>query len=141
MLELPQSEQIVLLERLRFLRGEPLVVTTAYMPHSICAPILGLDMSDRSLFETYEQELGLKLHRGTRAMEARAATTEVAHHLGVPEGAPILAFSGVTFLEDGRPVEYFIGLHRGDRSRFETELFRPSETTDPAAGRAAHVAD
>jgi GntR family transcriptional regulator len=140
MLELPESEQIVLLERLRFLRGEPLVVTTAYMPYSICAPILALDMSDRSLFETYEQELGLKLHRGSRAMEARAATAEVARHLGVPEGAPILAFSGVTYLDDGRPVEYFIGLHRGDRSRFETELFRPSGTDDLAAARAAHVA-
>jgi GntR family transcriptional regulator, N-acetylglucosamine utilization regulator len=115
------------------------VVTTAYMPHSICAPILELDMSDRSLFETYEQELGLKLHRGTRAMEARAATTEVAHHLGVHEGAPILAFSGVTYLDDGSPIEYFIGLHRGDRSRFETELFRPSGMPDPAA-RAAYVA-
>jgi GntR family transcriptional regulator len=140
MLELPESEQIVLLERLRFLRGEPLVVTTAYMPYSICAPILDLDMSDRSLFETYEQELGLKLHRGSRAMEARAATTEVAQHLGVPEGAPVLVFSGVTYLEDGRPIEYFIGLHRGDRSRFETELFRPSGTADLAAARAAHVA-
>jgi GntR family transcriptional regulator len=140
MLELPESEQIVLLERLRFLRGEPLVVTTAYMPYSICARILELDMSDRSLFETYEQELGLKLHRGSRAMEARAATTEIAHHLGVPEGSPILAFSGVTYLDDGRPVEYFIGLHRGDRSRFETELFRPSGAADLAAARAAHVA-
>ena len=137
MLELPESEQIVLLERLRFLRGEPLVVTTAYMPYSICAPILDLDMSDRSLFETYEHELGLKLHRGSRAMEARAATTEVAHHLGVPEGAPILAFSGVTYLDVGRAIEYFIGLHRGDRSRFETELFRPSGRADLAA---AHVA-
>jgi GntR family transcriptional regulator len=98
-------------------------------------------MSDRSLFETYERELGLKLHRGTRAIEARAATTEVAHHLGVPQGSPVLAFSGVTYLEDGRPIEYFIGLHRGDRSRFETELFRPSETGDLAGARAAHVAD
>lgn len=141
MLELPESEQIVLLERLRFLRGEPLVITTAYMPYSLCAPILELDMSDRSLFETYEQELGLKLHRGTRAMEARAATLEVARQLGVPEGAPILAFSGVTYLGDGRPIEYFIGLHRGDRSRFETELFRPSGLADLSAARAAHVAD
>jgi GntR family transcriptional regulator, N-acetylglucosamine utilization regulator len=140
MLQLPESEQIVILERLRFLQGEPLVVTTAYMPHSICAPILDLDMSDRSLFETYEHELGLKLHRGSRAMEARAATTEVAHHLGVPEGAPVLVFSGVTYLDDGRPIEYFIGLHRGDRSRFETELFRPSGRDDLAAARAAHVA-
>jgi GntR family transcriptional regulator len=140
MLELPESEQIVLLERLRFLRGEPLVVTTAHMPYSLCAPILELDMSDRSLFETYERELGHKLHRGTRAIEARTADAEVAARLGVAEGAPVLVFSGVTYLEDGRPVEYFVGIHRGDRSRFETELFRPSGTIDAPAARAAHVA-
>ena len=140
MLELPESERIVLLERLRFLRGEPLVVTTAHMPYSLCASILELDMSDRSLFETYERDLGLKLHRGTRAIEARTATADVAGHLGVKEGAPVLVFSGVTYLEDGRPLEYFVGIHRGDRSRFETELFRPSAAVDLGAARAAHVA-
>jgi GntR family transcriptional regulator len=139
MLELPDWEQIVLLERVRFLRGEPLVVTTAHMPFSLCAPILELDMSGRSLFETYERELGLKLHRGTRAIESRAATAEVADHLGVNEGAPVLVFSGVTYLEDDRPVEYFVGIHRGDRSRFETELFRPSGPVNATATRVAHV--
>jgi GntR family transcriptional regulator len=140
MLKLPESEQIVLLERLRFLGGKPLVVTTAHMPYSLCAPILDLDMSDRSLFETYEQELGHKLHRGTRAIESRAASAEVADQLRVVEGAPVLVFSGVTFLEDGRPIEYFVGIHRGDRSRFEIELFRPSPAGDAEAARAAHVA-
>jgi GntR family transcriptional regulator len=140
MLALSESEQIVLLERVRYLRGEPLVMTTAHMPYSLCAPILDLDMSHRSLFETYERDLGLKLHRGTRAIESRAASAEVAHHLGVNEGAPVLVFSGVTYLEDGRPLEYFVGIHRGDRSRFETELFRPSAAVDLAAARAAHVA-
>ena len=56
------------------------------------------------------------------------------------EGAPVLVFSGVTYLEDGRPIEYFVGIHRGDRSRFETELFRPSGDVDAEAARAAHVA-
>jgi GntR family transcriptional regulator len=139
MLELPESEQIVLLERLRFLRGEPLVVTTAHMPYSLCAPILELDMSERSLFGTYERELGYKLHRGTRAIESRAASAEVARHLGVTEGEPVLVFSGVTYLEDDRPIEYFVGIHRGDRSRFETELFRP-QALDLAAARSVHVA-
>jgi GntR family transcriptional regulator len=125
MLELPQTERIVLLERLRFLNGEPLVVTAAHMPYALCAPILELDMSRRSLFETYEHELGLKLHRGTRAVEARAAGAEIAEQLGIEEGAPVLAFSGVTYIEDGRPIEYFVGMHRGDRSRFEVELYRP----------------
>jgi GntR family transcriptional regulator len=140
MLDLPESERIVLLERLRYLRGEPLVVTTAYMPHALCAPILELDMSDRSLFETYERELGYRLHRGTRAIEARAASAEIAAHLGVREGAPVLAFSGVTYIEDGRAIEYFVGVHRGDRSRFETELFRPSDRAEAPAARAEHVA-
>ncbi|MCA1656865.1 MAG: GntR family transcriptional regulator [Actinobacteria bacterium] len=140
MLELVESERIVLLERLRFLGGEPLVVTTAHMPYSLCAPILDLDMSDCSLFETYEGELGHKLHRGTRAIESRAASAEVAEQLGVAEGAPVLVFSGVTYLEDGRPIEYFVGIHRGDRSRFETELFRPSKAVDAEAARAVHVA-
>jgi GntR family transcriptional regulator len=140
MLDLPDSEQIVLLERLRHLRGEPLVLTTAYMPYALCAPILELDMSDRSLFETYERELGYRLHRGTRAIEARAASAEIAEHLGVREGAPLLAFSGVTYIEDGRAIEYFVGVHRGDRSRFETELFRPSAQAGGAAARAEHVA-
>jgi GntR family transcriptional regulator len=140
MLRLPESEQIVLLERLRFLGGEPLVVTTAHMPYSLCAPILDLDMSDRSLFETYERELGYQLHRGTRAIESRAASAEVADQLGVAEGAPVLVFSGVTYLEDSRPIEYFVGIHRGDRSRFETELFRPSGALDAGPARAAHVA-
>ena len=142
MLDLPESEEIVLLERLRYLRGEPLVVTTAYMPYALCAPILELDMSERSLFETYERELGFQLYRGTRAIEARAASAEVAHHLEVAEGAPVLAFSGVTYIEDGRAIEYFVGVHRGDRSRFETELFRPSPAADISAvhARAEHVA-
>jgi GntR family transcriptional regulator len=139
MLQLPESEQIVLLERLRFLRGEPLVVTTAHMPYSLCAPILELDMSNRSLFETYERELGFKLHRGTRAIEARAASAEIAKHLGVSQGAPVLVFSGMTYLDDGRPIEYFVGIHRGDRSRFETELFRPAGPAELASPRAAHV--
>jgi GntR family transcriptional regulator len=138
-LELPESERIVLLERLRFLGSEPLVVTTAHMPYSLCAPILDLDMGDRSLFETYERELGHKLLRGTRAIESRAADSEVAQQLGVAEGAPVLVFSGVTYLEDGRPIEYFVGIHRGDRSRFETELWRPG-AVDTKPARAVHVA-
>ncbi len=128
-LGLEETEQIVLLERLRFVAGEPLVVTTAHMPYALCSRILELDMTHRSLFETYERELGFALDRGTRAIESRAASKEIAAHLGISEGAPVLVFTGVTYVDDGTPLEYFVGIHRGDRSRFEVELFR----TDPDA--------
>ena len=123
-LELPESEQIVLLERLRSVDGEPLVLTTAHMPYDLCAPLLELDMTSCSLFDAFENELGLTLHRGTRAIEASLASGEVAQQLGIPQGAPVLVLTGVTYLDNGRPIEYFAGIHRGDRSRFEVELFR-----------------
>jgi hypothetical protein len=40
----------------------------------------------------------------------------------------------------GRPIEYFVGIHRGDRSRFEIERFRSSEPRVSDAARTAHVA-
>jgi hypothetical protein len=37
----------------------------------------------------------------------------------------------ISYLEDGRAVEYYHALHRGDRSRFEVELVR-SRGPEPA---------
>lgn len=142
-LQLGASEEIVLLERLRIVDGEPWEVTTAYLPHSLCAPILELDMANRSLYETLEQHLGLRLHRGRRSVEAEQASRMIAKRLGIPDGAPVLVLNGTTYLEDGRPVEHFVGIHRGDRSRFEVELFRPLvpvQLTDCVAADVREIA-
>jgi len=143
LLELDESESIVLLERLRIVDGEPWEVTTAHLPYSLCAPILELDMTERSLYETLERDLGLRLHRGTRSVEAGRANKAIARHLGIPAGAAVLILKGTTFLEDGRPVEHFVGIHRGDRSRFEVELFRPfvgEELAGSSGGSAGELA-
>lgn len=82
-------------------------------------------MTTRSLYETLERDLGLKLHHGTRSVEAGLASEVVADHLGIASGAPILILRGTTYLEDERPVEHFVGIHRGDRSCFEVDLYKP----------------
>jgi GntR family transcriptional regulator len=124
-LGLDETQEIVLLERLRIVDGEPWEVTTAYLPHDLCAPILEMDMKSRSLYGTLERDLGLLLHRGTRSVEAGRASKFVASQIGVAQGAPVLILRGTTYLEEGRPIEHFVGIHRGDRSRFEVELYRP----------------
>jgi GntR family transcriptional regulator len=143
-LSLRESDEIVLLERLRIVDGEPWDLTTAYLPFALCGQILELDMTTRSLYETLERDLGLRLHRGTRSVEAGQAERVIARHLGISAGAAVLILKGTTFLEDGRPVEHFVGIHRGDRSRFEVELFRPLgrdqlAVRPPAAAGELHV--
>jgi DNA-binding GntR family transcriptional regulator len=48
--------------------------------------------------------------------------------LGVERGAPLLMLDSISYVESGKPVEYYHALHRGDRSRFEVELLRVRET-------------
>jgi GntR family transcriptional regulator len=124
-LKLAPGTEIVLLERLRIVDGVPWQLTTAYLPYSLCSPVLDLDMSQVSLYEALERHLGLELHRGRRSVEAGLADRIVAEHLAIQENDPILILRGSTYLADGRPIEHFVGIHRGDRSRFDVELYRP----------------
>jgi GntR family transcriptional regulator len=124
-LGLAPGAEIVLLERLRIVDGVPWQLNTAYMPYALCAPLLELDMSQRSLYEVLEQDLALELHRGQRSVEAGIAGEVVAEHLAIRTNDPVLILSGATYLTDGRPIEHFVGIHRGDRSRFDVELYRP----------------
>jgi len=44
--------------------------------------------------------------------------------LNIKKGAPLLYIESVNYLDNGTPLEYYIALYRGDRSRFVTELKR-----------------
>jgi GntR family transcriptional regulator len=43
---------------------------------------------------------------------------------GIDVGAPLIELDSVSYLADGRVLEYFHALHRGDRTRFEVNLVR-----------------
>jgi GntR family transcriptional regulator len=90
------------------------------------------------LYEYLETECGLSLARGQRTIEAVAADARQARLLRVRKGAPLVFLQSVSYLADGRPIEYYLALHRGDRSRFEVELVRRRlgrEATRPPADR------
>lgn len=85
------------------------------------------DLTHRSLYEYLETERGLTIARGRRTIEAVAADERQARLLQVRRGAPLILLYSVSYLDDGRPIEYYRALHRGDRSRFEVELVRSRE--------------
>jgi GntR family transcriptional regulator len=122
---------IVEIERLRFVEDEPVVLTTTYLPQELAPGLESADLTRRSLYEYLETECGLSLARGQRTIEAVAADARQARLLRVRKGAPLVLLHSVSYLADGRPIEYYLALHRGDRSRFEVELVRSRQ------GRAA----
>jgi GntR family transcriptional regulator len=136
LLDLAPSDRIILLERLRLVNGLPWVVTTNHLPYDLCSRILDLDMRDRSLYETLEDDLGIPLDHGWRSVDAALAGNTIGRHLGIGADAPVLRLTGVTFDTTGRPVEYFVSAHRGDSSRFQVDVNR-SRSVDPDTGIVA----
>jgi len=118
---------VIQVHRLRFVEEVPIILDTTYLPYTLCPEILHADLSSQSLYALLEEQYGFVIARGRRTLEAVAANEYEASLLQVQEGAPLMLLDSVSYLEDGTPVEYFHGLHRGDRSKFEVELVRVRE--------------
>jgi GntR family transcriptional regulator len=126
-LGLEPGTSVIVIERLRFVQGEPIVLVTTYLPYALCPKVLDEDLSRQSLYALLEQEYGLVIARGRRTLEAVPANEYEAPLLQVEKGAPLVLLDSVSYLDDGTPIEYYHALHRGDRSRFEVELIRIRE--------------
>jgi GntR family transcriptional regulator len=123
------------MERLRFIQDEsgskePRVLVTSFLPYHLCPGLERFDFSDRSLYTTLEQEYGLIIARGRRAIEATVADEREADLMQVEVGSPLLRVRSISYDIDGTPIEYYQAVHRGDRSRFEVELIRVQEQGD-----------
>ncbi|GAB3596152.1 GntR family transcriptional regulator [Microbacterium tumbae] len=120
-LEIPAGSSVVVLERLRHVDGEPWSLSTTWMPEEVGAVTLDADLSEASLYRLLAEH-GIRAADGVRSAEATVATHEQAQLLGVSAGSALLRLRSISRAEDGRPIEYFVAHHRGDRSRFEFQL-------------------
>jgi GntR family transcriptional regulator len=130
-LQVDPGTPLIQLDRLRFVKGEPIVLVSTFLPYALCPQVMHADFTRQSLYMFLERECGLFIVRGRRFIEAVTANEYEARLLGVPKGAPLLKLESVSYLEDGKPIEYYYAFHRADRSRFEVELVRVKEPQKP----------
>jgi GntR family transcriptional regulator len=117
----PMSPVIKIL-RQRFIEEEPIVLVTSYLPYDLCRELISADLTSQSLYVFLESQCGLTIVRGRRSIDAVTANENEAVLLSVDVGSPLLLIDSISYLEDGTPVEYFHGLFRSDRLRFEAEI-------------------
>lgn len=124
-LQIGVGDAVIYLNRLRFIEQEPIVLVATYIPRSLCPDLISEDMTSQSLYRVLKERYGLVIVRARRSLEAVAATADEARFLRIEKGAPLLLLRSIGYLEDGRPLEYYVARHRGDRTRFDVELVRP----------------
>jgi len=112
-----EREEVVMIDRVRYGNNETINLALSYIPHQLCPGILQHDFSQESLYHVIETVYGLDLALAVRFFSAIMPTEEEARLLEIPITVPLLLMEGVTYLANGKPVEYFKLKFRGDKTQ------------------------
>jgi GntR family transcriptional regulator len=126
-LALERGQQVVFVERLRYLGGLPLSLDLTYLEPEIGAQVLAHSLETNDIFALIEQLTGHRLGAASLALEAIPADAHSAAALQVPDGAPLLMLERLTSLDDGRPVDLEYIRMRGDRITMRGNLLRTEQ--------------
>jgi DNA-binding GntR family transcriptional regulator len=135
-LDLDENSICLGLRRIRSVSGVPVAYLVNFVRTEHCPAIELIDFAERRLFDVIENVYGLRIDGGHRTFAAQAATPEVAGHLGLEVGHPVLYLTQVTFLAGGEPIEYSDVWIRGDRMKLSAVLRRHPATSRARQSRA-----
>jgi GntR family transcriptional regulator len=140
-LGLSPGDPVFYLKRLRYVDGEPHLVSQTYLRAEQLPGIIDVDFNQDSLYVTLSNLYGVKIQHGKRVVEAILATEEDSQLLGIQAGAAILLLTSLVFQENGQPIEFSVGKHRADRTKFEVDLIRTKDELNLSseANRTQHV--
>ena len=125
-LRVAPASPVLELRRLRGMDDMPVCVDRAVLALPLAGALRGADLQDASLYELLRERCGVEVYRSSYAVQARAATNEIAALLAVEPGWPVLVGEETTYTADGRPVNLGTAQYRGDAYEFQADLFRPS---------------
>ncbi|WP_373505301.1 GntR family transcriptional regulator [Aestuariivirga sp.] len=117
-LSISPNEHVSRFHRLRRAAGVPLAIELAVIPHRYLpdpASVSG------SLYDALGDR-GVRPVRALQRLHATALSSKEAKLLDLKEGSPALFIERISFLGDGRTVEYTRSHYRGDSYDFVAEL-------------------
>ncbi|MFT3672994.1 GntR family transcriptional regulator [Aestuariivirga sp.] len=117
-LSISPSDRVCRFHRLRRADGVPLAIEHAVIPARFLADPQAVQ---RSLYAALD-ERGFKPVRALQRLHATALSGQEAKLLRMPEGSPALSIERISYLPDGRTVEYTQSRYRGDAYDFVAEL-------------------
>jgi GntR family transcriptional regulator len=128
LLQIESTTAVFCLCRLRLENTEPIGYHIAYVAPDFADSIdENLFTEGGSLRYLRNQDL-LKSSTANRILEAVPASQEEADYLDVERGAPMLLIRRLVVSADGKPIEVFRGLYRGDRFEYHITNMRAIST-------------
>ena len=121
-LELPGAEELIELERLRFVNGELHQHVVTYLQGAKFPGALSTDFSKGSLFDYLDAAYGVFLARNDLLVRLERIEGPLARQLQVPDNTHVLAIDSTVFDEDDVPIAFGVATHRPENSEIALSL-------------------
>jgi GntR family transcriptional regulator len=105
-----------------YVDGGPLAYMVSFLPHAVGNRLAGEALDRQPIASLLPRRLGVAIWRAVQTVEPVAADLEVARHLGVPIGAPVLLVERDFLGRGDTPVYHSCAFYRGDRYKFSVTL-------------------
>ncbi|WP_196594202.1 GntR family transcriptional regulator [Pectinatus sottacetonis] len=105
--------------RVRYAAADPIVIEYMNMPVKII-PGIKKSILKKSIYNYIQNDLKLNIQSAHRRICAVMPTDDEKKYLNIEGLLPLLQIEQVAFLDDGKPFEYSISKHRGDKIAFKT---------------------
>jgi GntR family transcriptional regulator len=134
-LALAPNDAVLFLERLRTANDRPFYFAVSALNVTAFPKLKQADFSppSLSLYRLFEEVAGRPVRRVTQWLSAVGATREVARHLAVRPGSPLLQLERVLYVAGDRPIEMVRAWFVGGSYKYYSEL---AATTDRESGGA-----
>ena len=115
------KEPIVVIERLRHVDKEPIMLETSYLP-SVLYPGLANAENVEALYDLMETDYGIHIARAEEFLQAVKPSSREASYLGIAKEAPVFLVERISFDLQDQAMEFRRSVIRGDRFRYKVEL-------------------
>jgi len=122
-LQLPEgNEEIIQIKRVRYINDRSFAYTTNFIPLEVGKKIKKAELFKKPLLQILEQDFGIKFTEAFQTMEASFCDQDLAGHLNIPPGSPILFVERIMYIKNRVPFEIVQSSYRGDLYKYVTRL-------------------
>jgi GntR family transcriptional regulator len=113
-LGIEKGDKVVRLERLRLANDIPMMLEIRYIRTDLCPDIEQEDLAS-SLWRVFEEKYGLKPNRHSQGMTIATVSGHAASLLTLNDNSLVFLIKGVTYVQEGEPIECEESLYRSDK--------------------------
>jgi GntR family transcriptional regulator len=123
-LRLAEGTLVTEIRRVRLLDREPVSLEVTYVPEALGRKLAQADLVTRDIFLIIENECALPLGHAELKIDATLADADLAHALGMSEGAAVLRIERLTHDTRGRPIDFEHLYFRADTFQYRLRVDR-----------------